>query len=130
MRKNSKMVDLMLIEAQKLFPAFRLPIAWDTLKNSNMAEWRNGFVDGFGEFHLISINFKIHESEKDLYDTICHELIHAWQFENDIDTNHGFEFCEWVVRLTAKGINASSPDCKQKTLKKAHKKLLESGIYK
>ncbi len=127
MRKNSKLVDLMFTKAEKLFPAFRLPIAWVKLNNENMAEWRNGFVDGFGEYHLISINFKLHTDEKDLFDTICHELIHAWQFENGIETNHGIEFCTWVLMLKNQGINASSPDCHVKTLKKAEKRLTKKG---
>ena len=127
MRKNSKMVDLMFEKAKTLFPAFNLPIAWDKLNNENLAEWKNGFVENFGEFHLISINFKLHNDDKDLFDTICHELIHAWQFENQIETNHGIEFCEWVLMLNKKGINASSPDCHEKTLKKAHKRLIKNG---
>jgi hypothetical protein len=128
MRKNSKMVDLMFKQAEKHFPAFNFPIAWEKLNNENMAEWKNGFVEGFGEFHLISLNFKLHNDDKDLFDTICHELIHAWQFENQIETNHGIEFCEWVVKFAKKGINASSPDCHEKTLKKAHKRLIKKGF--
>jgi hypothetical protein len=128
MRKNSKLVDLMFLQAQKLFPALRLPLAWDKLKNSNMAEWSNNFVDGFGEFHMIKLNFKLHKNKKDLYDSICHELIHAWQYENKIETNHGLEFCEWVIMLAKNGINASSSDCHAKTLKKAYKRLNKKGV--
>jgi len=127
MKKNSKLVDLMFIEAQKLFPTLHLPLAWDTLKNENMAEWSNHFIDGFGEYHMIRINFKLHTDKKDLFDTICHELIHAWQYENQIETNHAVEFCEWVLRLNTKGINASSPDCTEKCLKKAQKRLTKKG---
>ena len=130
MRKNSKMVDLMIEKAKTFFPAFNFPIAWEKLNNENMAEWRNGFVENFGEFHLISLNFKLHNDDKDLFDTICHELIHAWQFENQIETNHGIEFCEWVVKFAEKGINASSPDCHQKTITKAYKRLIKKGKIK
>jgi hypothetical protein len=127
MRKNTKLTDSLIEQAQQWFPAFRLPIAWDSMRGYNLAEWQNGFVEDFGEFHLIRINFKKHKNTADLFETICHELIHAWQFENNIETNHGLEFCEWVIKFSAFGINTASPDCKPKTLKKAKCRIMKKA---
>lgn len=118
MRKNSKLVDALFIKAENYFNkyldyTFKFPLVWDTLKNENMAEWQNGYIDGFGELHMIKLNFKLHENDADLFATICHELIHAWQYENKLETNHDLEFCKVAVMFEALGINAYSSDCLQ-----------------
>ena len=113
MRKNSKLVDELFKRAETYFPDFRLPIVWDSLKNENMAEWQNGYIDGFGELHIIKLNFKLHEGEADLFATICHELIHAWQHEQGLETDHGLQFCEMALKFEMAGINAYSSDCLQ-----------------
>ena len=124
MRKNTKLVDALFDRAIAYFPAFRLPVVWDKMTGYNMAEWQNGYIENFGELHYIKLNFKKHTDEADLFDTICHELIHAWQYENNLPVDHGLEFCEWVIKFSAFGINAASPDCITTDLKKA-KKLVE-----
>jgi len=121
MKANKAVLDLMFAKAKLYFPAFRLPFRWKKLNNSNLAEWQNDFAS-CGEFHKISINFKLHRDNIDLFNTICHELVHAWQYENGIETDHEIEFCEWVVKFAKIGVNIASPDCNKNTIKKAYKR--------
>lgn len=127
MRKNSKLVDELFKRAESYFDGFRLPIVWDTLNNSNMAEWGNGFIDGFGEFHMVKLNFRLHENEADLFATICHELIHAWQYENNLETDHGLEFCKMALKFEMVGINAYSSDCLQSDIDHLKAEFLDNG---
>jgi hypothetical protein len=119
-----------LEDALKFFPAFAFPIyiEWKTFKH--VAEWRADFIE-YGEkvipCHGIFINSKKVLNQADLLGSICHELIHAWQWENKVEIGHGVEFCEWCLKLETVGINAYSNECELETVELAKAALLEKS---
>ena len=48
-------------------------------------------------FHRIRIATSEMKSDLDLFGTLAHEYVHAWQMENDLDIAHNAEsrFTEW-----------------------------------
>lgn len=110
MRKNTKLVDAIFAEYLPIFN-LEIPFYWDKLNNANYAEWENVFI-GEMEFHRIRINFKMHNSEMELRETIAHELIHAWQHENGFEIDHSGVFAKWCAWFRIEyDLNTASSEC-------------------
>ncbi len=116
MRKNTKLVDAIFNEYLPIFD-LAIPFYWESSKFKHYAEWSNVDIDSIGEMHRIKINFKMHNSELELRETIAHELIHAWQFENDLEVDHGESFAKWCAwfKITH-DLNTASNDCDAKEI--------------
>lgn len=112
----------LLAYARLHFPAFRLKIIIVGYTGRNMPElatWQNIVIRG-KYAHLITINMPEMESDKDLFEAILHELVHAWQYEkNPKETDHNNDFLEWVVFFGKLGYNISCPDFTVEQLEKA-----------
>jgi hypothetical protein len=127
-------LDILLETALQYFPAFKLSIAIDNFNSKyfgmyipEIMELKNG---EFMRYHWIQINSAKHESDAELLDSILHELIHAWQFENGIELDHGVEFCEWCLKLQTLGFNTYSTDCMSEIIKVASANLsAKSKLY-
>lgn len=50
----------------------------------------------FKPYHRIVISHYYPVTYQDYLDTFAHEMIHAWQSENNLKRNHGKEFNKWV----------------------------------
>lgn len=88
------------------------PVVWDRMRGENFAEWQNIFVEEINcELHYMRFNFGKLKDEKDLVDTIFHELIHCIQHEQGLEVDHGEFFCKIVASLAKEGYNAASSEC-------------------
>jgi hypothetical protein len=114
MKFKTKQVDKLFNKAIEIFGfEFEMPIVWlkRKLGHNNIATWQNSFVDGFGEYHTISLDFSMIKSKKDMMETLLHELIHAWQYETDNEIDHDIEFLKWVAHFSKLGYDTSSSEC-------------------
>lgn len=93
---------------------FELPIVWldAELEGNMIAEWGNYFIEDFGMYHGIKVDFTKIKSDLDFYETFLHELVHALQYEKKLDVDHNEFFMEWVKYFADLGWNISSEDCK------------------
>jgi hypothetical protein len=111
MRKNTKLCDKILADCIKYFPTFKNPIVWKDYNSiKNVALWQS-MTDGDGnEWHQIKLSWKLITDEADLIGTICHELIHALQYETKRPTDHGKFFAMKSAQFAKIGINTLSSD--------------------
>lgn len=118
MKKNTKLIDSLFEKAinEHFQGLINFPFFWEIMGGNDFAEWSNIFIDDIGDIHKIRLNVKKHLNEADLYDTICHELIHAVQYEEGLEIDHGPYFCEWVAYFCDFGINAASSECDAKEI--------------
>lgn len=117
MKIKPKQIDCLLNQAIDLTSNllkhdFMYTITWDNYRSKiNLALWENCYIDNYGFFHRIKLNIKAHDNSNDLFNSICHELIHAWQYENDYNVNHDLEFIRQCIKFEKLGINTYSIDC-------------------
>lgn len=52
---------------------------------------------------LLAMNKK-YKSKKFFVEVLAHEMVHHWQFVNDLPTNHGETFQVWNEKLKKRGI--------------------------
>lgn len=111
MRKSTKLLNAQFAEAVKHFPKFNLPFELkDYNSKYNTALWTL-MIDGEGnKHHQIKINWKFISDANDLMGTLCHELIHAMQCEQNRETDHGKFFAFWSAKFAKIGINTLSSD--------------------
>jgi len=113
MRKNSKLLEQVLADCLQYFPPFRLMIETAATKSKyNIALWENMVCADFGiEWHRVSVNWGLIKDKTDLIESVCHELVHAFQYENGLETDHGKEFANWCAFFTLQhDINILSSD--------------------
>lgn len=104
------------------FPSFRFPIivvGYTGKKMIELATWQNILLSDTMH-HLITVNLTEMTSLRDCYEAILHELVHAWQYEqNPLETNHDDNFLQWVVYFGRLGYNISCPDFTVEQLEQA-----------
>ena len=117
MRKNTKLVDAIFAEYVPIFD-LELPYVWESIKIKNFLGFHS--IEDFGtdqDFHFIGINFKLLENEEQLRETIAHELIHAWQYQNGLETDHGEDFAAWCAWFKIEhNLNTASEDVSAKEI--------------
>lgn len=115
--KTDNDIDIILANSIEFFTLcdikFKLPIVWDETryKTNQIAEWGNYFIEDYGMFHMIKIDFRRIKDDKDLYETFLHELVHAWQYEQKLPVDHGITFLKWVEYFANLGWDIASEDC-------------------
>lgn len=126
-----RLLDKLLEEAIGYFPAFRLSIAIDDFKSPYCGMYNLDLIEtAQGEhipYHWIRIDTSRHFSEKDIFDSVMHELIHAWQYENGLPLEHDAIFCEWCLKFQTLGFNTYSTDCHTDSINEAMENLLQKS---
>lgn len=122
MKPTKNDLQALLAEAKIHFPQFRLQViivGYTGKRMPELATWQNIVVRG-KYAHLITINLPEMTSRLDCYEAILHELVHAWQFEqNPLCTDHDENFLRWVVHFGKLGYNISCPDFTVEQLEQA-----------
>jgi len=75
-------------------------LAYPVLVKLNKAKSYSGLYenelddDGFA-YHYVRISLLENKTEEEQRDTLLHELIHCWQYENRKNVAHGASFKKW-----------------------------------
>lgn len=69
------------------------------------------------ENHHITLSFDRHYKDyEELRNTIFHELVHCWQYENDFDVEHDEKFWDWESIANDYGVTIRYEDDEFKQL--------------
>lgn len=71
----------------------------DKYCGAHYAEMKVTKKGNFKPYHRIIISHAHHNLSNEYIDTVAHELIHAWQWENGFNRNHGKKFKNMVKEL-------------------------------
>lgn len=108
---TTEQVDAIFAEYLPFFD-LTMPYVWDKVKIKDIQGFHS--IEDFGtddDYHFIGLNFKLIDDEIHLIETIVHELVHAWQYENGFETEHDADFAAWCAFFEIKeNLNIASSD--------------------
>lgn len=119
------MLDILFIQAKELFE-----YDWKYLtcysKTATKLDIRGYYHTAYEpvfklNIHFVEINVNIHNSEKEIIETFLHELVHAYEEENNLSPmEHSHHFLKWAVYFERLGYNILSSDCDLDELEKLY----------
>lgn len=66
-------------------------VDFEIIKDKRVFAWCDGYTIELSTCHI--------KTFQHLFETVAHELIHIWQFQNARKMNHKKKFKKWVVQL-------------------------------